>query len=201
MSDPNTVIRPKTTVRPACREDAAVLAELVNYAGEGIPLLLWSKMAGPGEDPWEVGRARAERDEGSFSYHNATMIDCDGQAAGALIGYEIGEEPVPITPDMPPMFVALQELENLAPGTWYVNVLAVMPDFRGLGLGSALLSVAEETGRAFGMRGMSIIVSDANSGARRLYERHGYSERASRTMVKDEWVNDGENWVLLVKPF
>ena len=51
------------------------------------------------------------------------------------------------------------------------------------------------------MRGMSIIVSDANTGARRLYERHGYSERASRTMVKDEWVNDGENWVLLVKPF
>ena len=32
------------------------------------------------------------------------------------------------------MFVPLQELENLAPGTWYVNVLAVRPEFRGLGL-------------------------------------------------------------------
>jgi GNAT superfamily N-acetyltransferase len=64
------------------------------------------------------------------------------------------------------MFVPLQEGENLAPATWYVNVLAVHPPFRGLGLGTKLLSFADETGRALGERGVSVIGSDANFGAR-----------------------------------
>lgn len=34
------------SIRSGRREDAAVLAELVNYAGEGLPLYLWGKMAG-----------------------------------------------------------------------------------------------------------------------------------------------------------
>ena len=60
------------------------------------------------------------------------------------------------------MFVPLQELENLAPGTWYVNVLAVLPAFRGAGLGTKLLGLADDTGRKLGKRGMSVIVSDAS---------------------------------------
>src|SRR6516164_5121471 len=38
-------------VRPARIEDADVLAELVDYAGEGLPSYLWHKIAGPGETP------------------------------------------------------------------------------------------------------------------------------------------------------
>ena len=180
-------------------EDAPILAELVNYAGDGLPLHLWSKMAAPGESAWDVGRRRAARPEGGFSYRNATIIEHHGACAGCLIGYQIPDQPEPIGGDLPAMFVPLQELENLAPGTWYVNVLAVRPQFRGLGLGTRLLEFADETGRAHGKRGMSVIVSDANPGARRLYERCGYRETAARAMVKDDWRNDGRNWVLLTK--
>ena len=187
-----------TRLRPARREDASVLAELVNYAGEGLPLYLWTKLAEPGETACEVGRRRAAREEGSFSYRNATIIEHDGQAAGSLIGYEIADDPEPI-PDMPALFRPLQELENLAPGTWYVNVLAVLPEYRGLGLGSDLLRLANDTGRKLGKRGMSVIVSDANTGARRLYERFGYRETARRKMVKEHWINEGKAWVLLTK--
>ena len=100
---------------------------------------------------------------------------------------------------MPTMFVPLQQLENLAPGTWYINVLAVRPQFRRLGLGTKLLSLADETAKALGMSGLSVIVSDANWGARRLYERCRYKERGARPMVKEHWENDGQNWVLLTK--
>jgi ribosomal protein S18 acetylase RimI-like enzyme len=186
--------------RHATKPDARLLAALVNFAGEGLPLYLWQKLAHAGETAWEVGVRRAEREEGSFSYRNATIIEHQGQAAGCLIGYEIPDTPDPIGSDMPPMFVPLQELENLAPATWYVNVLAVMPQYRNLGLGTQLLSLAERTGRTVGKRGMSVIVSDANEGARRLYERCGYRAAATRPMVKEGWVNEGENWVLLVKP-
>lgn len=188
------------TVRPARREEAAILAELVNHAGEGLPLYLWTKLAEPGKSAWDVGRRRAERDEGSFSWRNAIVVELDGKAAGCLIGYGIPDQPEPIPADMPPMFLPLQELENLAPSTWYVNVLAVLLEHRGKGLGTTLLGVADETGRKLGKKGMSVIVSDANAGARRLYERCGYRETARREMVKETWTNPGREWVLLTKP-
>ena len=185
--------------RPARIEDADVLAELVNYAGEGLPLYLWGTLAKDGEKAWDVGRRRAAREDGAFSYRNATIIEHEGHCAGALIGYEIPDQPQPFPEDMPAMFVPLQELEDLAPGTWYVNVLAVRPQFRNAGLGTWLMELAEETARGLSKRGLSVIVSDNNAGARRLYTRCGYHEHASRPMVKDGWRNAGRNWVLLMK--
>ncbi|MFY0611233.1 MAG: GNAT family N-acetyltransferase [Hyphomicrobiaceae bacterium] len=188
--------------RRAAQEDAAILAELVNYAGEGLPEYLWGHMAGPGEDAWSIGRTRAARDEGSFSYVNATLIEtAERDVAGALIGYKIADEVPPVPDDIPAMFRPLQELENLAPGTWYVNVLAVQPQFRGQGHGTRLLGLADAIGRSTGRHGMSVIVSDANHGARALYERCGYQHVSERPMVKEGWLNDGKNWVLLTKIF
>lgn len=187
------------TLRSATAADAALLAELVNQAGEALPLYLWQQLAAPGESAREVGRRRAAREEGSFSYRNATIIEHGGQGAGCLIGCEIPDVPGPVPQDMPAMFVPLQELENLAPGTWYVNVLAVLPQFRGTGLGTRLLQRAEEISGALGKRGLSVVVSDANAGARRLYERVGYRQAASRPMIKNGWQNDGRDWILLTK--
>src|SRR5262249_41175468 len=158
---------------------------------EGLPLYLWGKMAGPGETAWDVGRRRAARETGSFSYRNATIIEAEGRCAGCFVGYDIPDDPAPVTADMPVMLVPLQELENLAPGTWYLNVLAVMPAFRQRGLGTRLLDLAEAAARARGRRGMSIIVTDANVGARRLYERCGYATIAARDMVKEAWDGHG----------
>ncbi len=188
------------SLRPGQIEDVALLAELVNYAGEGLPLYLWTKLAGPDETAWDVGRRRAAREDGSFSYRNATIIESNGTAAGCLIGYEITDAPEPIPSDMPAMFVPLQELENLAPGTWYVNVLAVSPEHRRGGLGTELLALADEKARTLGKRGLSVIVSDANANARRLYERCGYREVAKRKMIKEAWKNDGQFWILMTKP-
>jgi ribosomal protein S18 acetylase RimI-like enzyme len=187
-------------IRAATVHDADVLAELVNFAGEGLPLYLWSKMAKDGEDPWAVGRARARRGDGSFSYCNAAVIDRDGAAVACLIGYPLADEPEPIGADMPAMFVPLQQLENLAPGTWYVNVLAGYPQWRCHGFGAALLEHAETLARAAGItNGMSVIVADNNTGARRLYERTGYRRVAERPMVKENWSSPGSAWILLTK--
>jgi ribosomal protein S18 acetylase RimI-like enzyme len=188
--------------RRATREDAAAMAELVNVAGENLPLYLWSRMAAPGQSAWEFGRLRAQREEGAFSYRNTVIVEAaDGGAAGCLIGYPLPKRPDPIPPDLPPLFHPLQELENLAPATWYVNVLTVYPEHRGRGLGASLLALADRIAADLGSSGLSIIVSDANAGARRLYERRGYREAATRPMVKEEWENAGRNWVLLVKDF
>jgi ribosomal protein S18 acetylase RimI-like enzyme len=188
--------------RRATLDDAHALAELINFAGEGLPLYLWERMAGPGETAWDVGRQRARREEGSFSYRNAVVAEEAGRVVACLIGYPLPARPEPIDlAQMPPMFVPLQELENLAPGTWYVNVLATYPEHRGRGLGTRMLGMAERLAAAAKRGGPSIIVSDANTGARRLYERCGYVERAARAMVKDGWGDGpGKEWLLLAKP-
>jgi ribosomal protein S18 acetylase RimI-like enzyme len=194
-------IRLEPPFRRATPDDAHALAELIDFAGEGMPSYLWARMAEPGEGVWDVGRRRARRDEGSFSYRNAVVVEEDGRVVACLIGYRLPDEPEPIDHDrMPTMFVPLQELENLAPGTWYVNVLATYPKRRGQGYGTRLLGLAEELAAASGSKGLSIIVSDANRRARRLYERCDYRVVAERTMVKEGWANAGANWVLLLKP-
>ena len=194
------------TINPPYRQatpaDAMALAELVDIAGEGLPLYLWTGMAESGESPWDIGQQRARRDSGSFSYRNAVVREDADRVVSALIGYPLPDAPEPINyDDMPKMFVPLQELENLVPGTWYVNVLATYPEFRGKGYGSDLLTIAEQLAADTGRSGLSIIVSDANAGARRLYERSGYVELATRPMVKESWENAGENWVLLERRF
>jgi ribosomal protein S18 acetylase RimI-like enzyme len=195
------MIRLEPPFRPAKRDDAAALADLVHFASEGLALHVWTRIAGPGGDPWQIGRERARRETGSFSYRNSVVIeDPAGQVAAALIGYALPDAPEPIAQDMPPMFVPLQELENLAPGTWYVNVLAAYPEHRGKGHGRALLGVADRIAASEKRPGLSIIVSDANTDAMRLYDRCGYREQARRAKVKDDWVGPGTDWVLMVKP-
>lgn len=185
--------------RPATPDDAQALAKLVDFASEGLALHLWTKIAGGG-DAWAVGRERASREVGSFSYRNAVIMEREGRVAAALIGYPLPDRPEPIPDTMPPMFVPLQQLENLAPGSWYVNVLAAFPEFRGQGCGTALLAVAETLAATAATAGLSIIVSDSNTGARRLYESLGYRQAARRIKVKEGWQNPGTEWVLLTKP-
>jgi ribosomal protein S18 acetylase RimI-like enzyme len=193
------MIRLAPPFRPATPQDAAAMAELVNFAGENLQIYLWSKMAEPGQSAWEVGRLRAQREQGAFSFRNTVLLEERGRVAGCLIGYPLPKQAEPIPPDLPAMFRPLQELENFVPGTWYVNVLALYPEFRGRGFGTGLLAIADRIAADLGLRGLSIIVSDANAAARRLYERCGYRQAATRPMVKEDWESSGGNWVLMVK--
>ena len=183
--------------RLAHEDDAHALADLVNFAGEGLPLHLWTGLAKDGEDPWVIGRARqaAKARDGQV-----VVVDFGHGAVAGLTGYGIGAEPEEIGDHFSALFRPLQELENQALESWYVNVLACYPENRGRGLGSQLLNLAEEIARADGFRRMSVIVADENEGARRLYERAGYVERAKAPCVKDGWDTTTENWVLLIKP-
>lgn len=192
------MIELKPPLRIAREEDAPVLAELVNHAGEGMPEYLWSTMAGPGEDPWEIGRQRQAKKVADGQIY---VVDEGKGAIAGLTGYAIPANPEPIPDEMPAMFRPLQELEDLAPATWYVNVLAAIPAERGKGHGTRLLGLAEELARDAGLSGLSLIVAGNNDGARRLYERSGYRELARRLNVPEGWDTDIAEWVLLVKAF
>jgi len=185
------------TIRPATRADAPALARLVDMAGEELPRTIWAGMAEAGETIWDVGARRAARDEGAFSWRNATVAEIDGQVAAGLVGYRVGNTPEE-TEGLPAMFVPLVELENLALGSFYVNVLATFPEFRRMGLGQRLMR--DVPARAGGQGPYSIIVADKNLPAATLYAEEGYMEIARRPIVEDGgWGCASDNWVLLVR--
>ncbi len=185
--------------RPATAADAECLVDFVLMAGEGLPDRVWAEMAEPGESLREVGLRRASRSEGAFSYTNATLFEQNGRVVGGLVGYKLPDTPEPIGEDFPPEFVPLQELENLACGTWYVNILGVYDDARGQGVGTAMLARAEANAASEDARGLSIIVFSSNPGAEKLYRNVGYVEVARRTMNMPGWRHDGCEAILLVK--
>jgi ribosomal protein S18 acetylase RimI-like enzyme len=186
------------TFRRATLADAGELAKLVEFASEGFSLHFWTQVAGPDGDPWEIGRGRVNSETVGVSYRNALVADEAGTTIGALIGYPLVEKSGHHDA-LHPLLVPLHELMMLAPNTWYVHVLAAFPEHRGRGVGTALLREADRCAAAAGSQGLSLVASDTNTGARRLYERSGFREAARRRMVKNGWQHPGTDWVLLTK--
>ncbi|GLS87954.1 hypothetical protein GCM10010873_29280 [Cypionkella aquatica] len=189
----------KAAIRAAMPGDAEHLARFINMAADDLPLHFWQKSVGASGDPWAYGKERAARETGSFSYRNAWLAEVDGAVAACLLGYPAEAEPSPIAPDTPAIFVPLMQLEALAPGSWYLNVLATYEPFRGRGTGSALLAHAEQIARASGHDTISLIAADSHAEARRLYTGKGFRELARRAVVKDDWQVDAAEWILYTK--
>ena len=183
--------------RNAKKRDAADLARLINYAGEGIPLYYWNKIKPADQDVWSFGASRAEREEGAFSYRNAIVATIEDKVVGCAIRYVIENAAAPSDyVGMPPMFVPLQELEDLAVGSDYLNVLAVDPEYRSRGIGTRLcgMAVIDEG------RDQTLIAFDSNLRGIRLYESLGFEIVDSRPMVKEDWEGEGETLLLMRRP-
>ena len=187
-------------IREATAADAGHLVRFINMAADDLPVHFWKKSVGADGGPWVYGQERAARETGNFSFRNAWLAEVDGAVAACLLGYPAEETPEPIAPDTPAIFVPLLELEALAPGSWYLNVLATYAPYRGKGLGSALLARAEEIAKAAGHRTISLIAADTHHEALRLYTTKGFREVARRPVVKGDWQVEASEWVLFTRP-
>lgn len=187
--------------RPATIADAAALAVLVDIAGEGLANFMWQGLAAHGQSAIEIGRERARREEGGFSYRNATVAEIGGEVAATLVGYRL-EDPYDTGgfDAMPEIVQPLVKLEARAPGSWYVNVLACFPEFRKQGIGAKLLAIADSKGRDAGAPAMSVIVGGWNTNAARLYARAGYTEQAREPAILPPNLPHRGEWVLMTKP-
>jgi ribosomal protein S18 acetylase RimI-like enzyme len=192
---------PEVSFRPATRADAAALAVLVDIAGEGMPAYMWSTLAAPGQSVLELGRERAGRDSGGgFSWKNAVVAEVDGEVAAGLVGYRL-DDPYDLEglAEIPAVVQPLVKLEARAAGSWYVNVLATFPEFRGLGIATTLLEIAESNASDAGADTLSVIVASWNEAAERLYRRAGYEAVATEPAIPFPGCPYTGDWVLMVK--
>ena len=191
-------------IRPARKSDAAEIALLVNIAVHGSMTSSWehSDESEGTFSPLEVGRIEMLDEDTPFNWRSATVAEHDGEVAGMLLGYRKGDSRETVPAEVWAPMRPIEELEAEANGLWFISMLGVHKPWRGTGVGSALLDGADRQAAETGARGQGLIVGDANSGARRLYEKRGFSVQSSRPMVPFPGArSEGTNWLLMVKEY
>lgn len=158
--------------RPAQRGDAREIARSFQITSEGGADYIWSLIAQPGEDLLEVGAARYAREGVNFSYENCLIAEHQGRVIGMMHSYVMRHDPhaEPVTD---PVLAPYADME--IPDTLYISSLALDEGWRNQGLGATFLQAAQARCDALGLDGLSLIDYAANTGARRFYERHGFS--------------------------
>lgn len=197
MNSINDVLE-RVKIRAARREDSRKIAELFSISSDGVADYMWSTLAEPGEDILDVGERRYSRDNTQFSYQNCTIAELDGEVVGMIAAFpmETEESNYP-EKDVDPVLAPYAKLEE--PNSYYIAGMAVFPEYRGNGIGSKFLEIAERQAKDVGLNRVNLIVFEGNSGAKRLYERHGYHEIAREKVAPDELIHYEGYALLMVK--
>jgi ribosomal protein S18 acetylase RimI-like enzyme len=185
----------EVTVRPAAPEDGADDLLYVSakryydaYAGgEAAARRMLRRVHGRPGHPASVSLCR--------------VAESEGRVVGVIVGFpsgqgeELARRFLTLTaPRIPPwrwprllrhLNAAAGMSPSPAPGSWYVDALAVAEDARRQGVARALLADAEATARAEGATGVSLDTGLENAAARRLYEASGYEQRDIRRARDD----------------
>lgn len=169
------------TIREARREDAPLIAEAVAMAvgyDTSHPL-------------YPVFLELAGREVAQYSYHNSLVAEVDGVAAGALVGYDgarLEELRRPIYPLLEQHLGGVPHIEDeTEEGEFYLDSLGVLPMFRGLGVGRALLRSMTERAFAEGHARVGLIVDFDNPDAERLYASLGF-QRVGEKLFLGHWM-------------
>ncbi len=190
-------------IEEATKKDATDLAHLINIAGEGMPHFMWQSIAdqkGRGETALDIGTARARREKGDFSYRNACVVRGENRLrAGVISGplpapYDIGN-----LDDFPACIRPLILLKSKAPGSWFINFLAVYESDRRQRLASALLADTLRRAAFAARPYASLIVHSTSAPALAFFQDFGFSPKAAHPTVTIPGVISGGTWQLMVK--
>lgn len=160
-------------IRKATKEDATLIAQVVAMAiGDE------SATDYCGKDYLNVLEEIVRMEDTQYSYRNAIIAECDGSPAGALVGYDGGmlqplrKQTLAVIHRYNPGLVMAED-ETQA-GEFYMDSLGVLPEFRGLGIGKALLLAMREKAFAEGHERVGLLVDFENPKAERLYLSIGF---------------------------
>jgi ribosomal protein S18 acetylase RimI-like enzyme len=189
------------SLRRARQRESVELAALMDVASGGLASRIWRNLSGTDASPAEIGRARIRDMKGLPShFSNWFVIARDAEICGACAGYML---PDPYDAGdlagVPEAYAPVLELEALATGSWYLMSLAVYPEFRRQGFGTALLARAEQVAHKSGAPRIALTASSKNEAALSLYALAGYSEMARRSRDPSGRIGLEGEWLLLAK--
>jgi ribosomal protein S18 acetylase RimI-like enzyme len=179
--------------------DSTVLRDARPIFDEGLVFARYLDEAFEGFIRTILGRRFAEmvatayvKREHVFSYENTIVAERDQVVIGMICGYTAEQHrrftlrPLKEaahglglrTVGVSLLGARLRLLGAHTDGDFYIQAFAVQQEFRGQGIGSALMDCIEKRARAGGAGRLSLDVAARNRGARRLYKRHGLTIKA-----------------------
>jgi DNA-3-methyladenine glycosylase I len=164
----------KIIVRSAVQEDAAMIAKAVEMAiGDEVALRHYC-----GDDYHAVLAEVACRRDTQYSWQNALIAEVDGMVAGAVVGYDgaelytLREGTFAVLSDYVRHSVSI--VDETSAGEYYLDSVGVLPEFRGLGVGCALVKAFCDKAFTTGHRRVGLIVDCENPNAAKLYTSLGF---------------------------
>jgi ribosomal protein S18 acetylase RimI-like enzyme len=190
------------TFRAATAEDSRTIAELFSISSDGVVNYVWMTLASeyPGLEPVEIGAIRYAGEEGNFSFTNCLVAEREGAVIGQLCTYPVAPASAE-NPDGEPVDPVLEPYARLdVPDTLYISSLALLEGFRGMGLGTRMISIARDQARERGLDALSLLVFEQNAGALKLYEREGFREVNRAAVVPHPLINRTGDVILMTAP-
>lgn len=160
-------------IRPASVNDAPVIAQAVAMAIDEETVVKYC-----GADYLKALEAAASAEDTQYSYRNALVAEVDGEAAGAVVGYDgallesLRAATLSVIKEFNPS-VSVADDETQV-GEFYIDSISVLPQFRGRGIGKRLLMAMVGKGLVLGCGKVGLIVDFENSEASSIYSGCGF---------------------------
>lgn len=165
----------KVILHQARPEEAEVIARAVAMAiGDEATLRAYC-----GDDYLAVLSEIARREGTQYSWQHALVAEVDQAPAGAIVGYhgarlkELREGTFAVIRERVGRIPTL--CDETEAGEFYLDSVGVLPEFRGCGVGRALITALCDRAFAEGYERVGLIVDCANPEAERLYTSVGFS--------------------------
>lgn len=176
-------------IRQAKIEDADEAAELICMAwGECAYVLAGSTNRKAAQ---EIIKKFYKQPDNILSYQNIDVAEERNGIAGLVLSFPSDQFPhlrKLLVEKLPKFYksnamdyhgkvIPMLKTREAGPGEYYIDSLAVYPQYRACGVGSRLLKAAALKSSKLGISRTSLIVKPENKEALKLYKKHGYSVR------------------------
>lgn len=176
------------TIRDAQSDDAGQIAPLIDIIFDEMQLEELEDVPEPGLA--KVITKAYQTDTYLFDKASTVVAEADGQVVGVMFGYPSENERTinqvlynlsKQSADFKTPFVADSETNS---DEWYLDSIAVRPDYQGCGVGSRLLKAVPNVALSDGKDTVGLNVDFENPNAKKLYERNGF-ETVGTQMIGD----------------
>ena len=179
----------EVSIRDAREDDAEFLAQVILAAAH------LSDMGADTANSDSAGTAAAtsagdltticRRTDTLYSWRNARIACACGKRAGAMVSYPgdiyIAARSItfPLLPGITQAQIDATDIETI-PGEWYLDSLAVLPEFRCAGIGKMLVMDAIARGRNAGYAQCTLLAEKSSTHLVEYYTRLGFDIESSK---------------------
>lgn len=152
--------------------------EIVSARPEDADFIAWIVAQGMHmDDVPSFLKSVGARDDTLYSWRHTRLLCCEGRMAGGLISYdgathEAGRRNTWVMPDG--KLLNSGDVPETCAGEYYLDSLAISPEFRGRGLWRLLFDDAVKTAREKGFHRVTLICDEDYPRLSQLYASYGF---------------------------